>query len=459
MYWLGDCMKKILILLFGLLLIPIQINGTNSIFIFGYTSIEVPYKADLNPYFDKVYQSIQLKPGYSDPNFSVEDENDGFFKSVINSNRLQTYRLKYRAYSPKYYQEETRFVEFIIVDKEPPKVLHSKPITVLLQGDKPDYLSYIQATDNETKQEDLVIEYNDMYVDYKTIGLYEVIYTIKDNSLNQAMHASYVEVVDKIKPTIQTTQLDTHQIGFTFFIEDYFLIKDNYDPNPTITYTIEGSLDEVGYALIHVEVIDSSNNTSTLTKRIKVVDNIPPSLSLTQSNLTIHVFSDPLDLFDYIDHIGKNLTKENLFIEENIDYETVGVYEVIYTLKDHHHNETIKTLTIKVIDKEPPIIKASDLTIDLKDTLNLNEGVYVEDNYSKNLKATIYETNYKHVPGKYYVIYEVVDEAGNHTYHERVIIVRGKTPTQNLYLYAVILVGVSLVVVGGFILYKKRKTL
>lgn len=458
MYYVGDTMKKRMLMLLGFVMLPIQIKASSSIFEFGYTSIEVPYKADLNPYFDRVYQSIRLKSGYHDPNFSVEDENDGFFKSVINSNRLATYRLKYKAYAPKYYQEETQFVEFIIVDKEPPEVIYSEPIVTLLDGAKPNYNQYIRAKDNETKSEDLVIEYNDDNVDYQHVGHYEVIYTISDNSLNKTYHTATVDVVDKIKPTILKTELSTHQTGFSFYIEDHFIIKDNYDQNPIITYQIEGSLELVGDVLIHVEVTDNSNNKALLTKRIRVVDNIPPTLTLNKTNLTIPVYSEPLDLWQYIDTIGKGLTTKNISIEEAINYEQIGIYEVTYILEDAYHNETKKTLSVKVVDKAPPIVHSKDLVIDLNDPVNLETGVYVEDNYSTDIKVTIFDTNFKHAPGTYYVIYQVVDEAGNHTYHERTITIKGKTQAQNIYIYTAIVVGIALVSVGGFILYKKRKS-
>ena len=61
-----------IILLLGLLFLPLNIKASESIFIFGYDYIEVPYKADLNPYFDLVYNSIRLKDGYFDPNFRLK---------------------------------------------------------------------------------------------------------------------------------------------------------------------------------------------------------------------------------------------------------------------------------------------------------------------------------------------------------------------------------------------------
>ncbi len=456
---MGDNMKRVLILLLSFLFLPLKIKANESIFIFGYDYIEVPYKADLNSYFDIVYNSIKLKEGYDDPNFRVEDENDGYFKSVINSNRLKTYRLKYKAYAPKYYAEESRFVEFRIVDKEPPIVTRSEEANYFLEGVKPNYETYITATDNETKRTDLRIEVNDFNVDYKNVGTYEVIYTIIDNSNNRTIHIGNVNVLDKIKPIITETDLVKIQLGAPFYIEDHFIVTDNYDKNPYISYEILGDINDVGYITINITATDKSGNTSMSSKSVLIVDETPPTLTLTKSRVEVDVLSEPLDLTLFIDEIGKNLTVEDVVIIEDILYDVIGVYEVIYRLEDRHGNKTIERLTIKVLDKEAPVIKTEDITIDINDNVDLKAGVYAQDNYSNNLKVSIYETNFKQEPGTYYVIYEVIDEAGNHTYHKRIITVSGKTKSQEIYLYVVGAVLVLSLIGLGVFLYKKRKTI
>ena len=450
-------MKRIFILLLGFLFLPLKIKASESIFIFGYDYIEVPYKADLNPYFDIVYNSIKLKEGYDDPNFRVEDENDGYFKSVINSNRLKTYRLKYKAYAPKYYAEESKFVEFRIVDKEPPVVIRSEEVNYFLEGVKPNYETYITATDNETKSTDLRIEVNDFNVDYKNVGTYEVIYTVIDNSNNRTIHIGNVNVLDRIKPIITETELVKIQLGDPFYIEDHFIVTDNYDKNPYISYEILGDINDVGYITINITATDKSGNTSISSKSVLIVDEIPPTLTLTKSRVEVDVLSEPLDLTLFIDEVGKDLTAEDVFIIEDILYDVVGVYEVIYKLKDKHGNETVERLIIKVLDKEAPIIKVDDIVVDVNDNIDLKTGVYAQDNYSNNLKVSIYETNFKQEPGTYYVIYEVIDEAGNHTYHKRIITVSGKTKSQQIYLYVVCAVVVFGLGALGVFIYKKRK--
>lgn len=452
-------MKRIFILLLGFLFLPLKIKASESIFIFGYDYIEVPYKADLNPYFDIVYNSIKLKEGYDDPNFRVEDENDGYFKSVINSNRLKTYRLKYKAYAPKYYAEESKFVEFRIVDKEPPVVIRSEEVNYFLEGVKPNYETYITATDNETKSTDLRIEVNDFNVDYKNVGTYEVIYTVIDNSNNRTIHIGNVNVLDRIKPIITETELVKIQLGDPFYIEDHFIVTDNYDKNPYISYEILGDINDVGYITINITATDKSGNTSISSKSVLIVDEIPPTLTLTKSRVEVDVLSEPLDLTLFIDEVGKDLTAEDVFIIEDILYDVVGVYEVIYKLKDKHGNETVERLIIKVLDKEAPIIKVDDIVVDVNDNIDLKTGVYAQDNYSNNLKVSIYETNFKQEPGTYYVIYEVIDEAGNHTYHKRIITVSGKTKSQQIYLYVVCAVVVFGLGALGVFIYKKRKTI
>lgn len=440
------------------ILSPIQLESKEEVFQFSLDVILVPYKADIEKYFEIAVQSITLVAG-EDPNFYIEDEGVEYtFKSVINTHILKSYFHKFKAVSPKY-GEKIKEIEFKIIDTIPPTIFPGENIVLTLGESKPNYKNHIEVFDNHTTKENLTIEVIDNSVDYKRIGTYEVLFIVKDQSGNKTYQTMEVKIIDNIKPTVEQTGLKTHQVGYSFYIEDYVTIFDNYDTNPIIKYDIIGTLENIGYVTIALTVTDSSNNQTKTSFQLQVVDKIPPELLLKTHFISLEIGKETIDPFSYIDYIGKNLTVDDIISENNINYNETGVYTVTFILKDGSGNETIKTLKVTIQDKTAPTIKASDIITKVNEAIDFESGIQVIDNYSKieNIKIHVFETNYMNKPGTYYVIYEVIDEAGNTAYYTRNIKVKGQTKEQSYFMYLIILVGVSFPLVAGVMVYKKRK--
>ncbi len=243
---------------------------------------------------------------------------------------------------------------------------------------------------------------------------------------------------------------------------DFYEITDNYDNHVEYSYSLSSEIDKIGVVNISLIATDSSGNISTATHQITVKDLESPSLSLSQKSIIIEVSSAPIDYLSYV-KVSDNydfLTLEDIEVIPNIDYNTIGAYEVIYNVHDSSLNEVSVTMLIYVQDKTAPSISASTIYGKKKETIDLMEGIIINDNYTpiEELVVSVFETNYiTGVSGTFYVTYEVVDTSGNYQYFTRTIIIEGINSSQISYY----LIGGVLVVTGCVlsVLYfvKKRK--
>lgn len=461
-------MKKLCILLLILLtpLITPHIVASDSIFIWGYEEIDVPFGSDKFVYFEMVKNSIKLKPGYEDPFFKVINDNlDYTTQSTISTSVIRRYKLVHEAFSPKYNIRERRIIYFNVVDVNPPVLTSSKPLVIQIGDQKPDFLQGITYKDDVDPVEKIQVDVHDGGVDYDHVGVYEVIYTLRDSSGNVSKrYKETLTIEDLIKPIITFKEKTFHHVGYPFLIDDFFDIKDNYDPHPKLTYQIEGDLLELGVVRIHVVGMDASGNMSTMMKEIHVVDTRAPVIEVLKPNITLEVGSAPIDLYTLV-KVSDNhtvFTKEDLKITHNINYHEVGSYFVFYQIEDASFNQDSKQIKINIRDTIPPVISGENMAVSLNEDIDLYEGLYISDNYSKKDKITIkiFETNYqKNKQGTYYVTYEAVDESGNHTYFTRYISVGGSSFKHIIFYTLIGLFLLSGVGFGIFILIKKHKKL
>ncbi len=463
---MGDVMKKGLIVLFLFLLFSyfkVSVLAVDSIFVWEKTEINVEYGQDIQSAIRVIKESIKLKDGYDDERFYVLNDGINYtFQSVINTNVLKTYKLDHKAVSPKYKKEEIRTIYFHIVDLEPPKVISSTPFIFALGDEKPNYLSGFIYSDNTTDKRDIVVEVNERNIDYQNIGDYQVVYKLIDQSGNYTYHIQTVSVVDLIKPVINLTGVTKYNINQEFNLFDYIIVTDNYDENVNVSYEIFGNINELGEITIKVLAVDSSLNSSTKEFSLQVVDEIAPKLILEHESITINTEVLNLDLLALVSYEDNydSFDLIELTISENILFQVPGVYEVYFTIIDTSGNCDTKTLEVIIIDDTAPVIFANDLIVKIGMHVDLFADVVVTDNFteSQNIELSIYSTNFNNQnSGIYFVTYQAIDEAGNHSYKTIHITVQGLKDNQISYiiLAAVFVVGAG--GVGLFIFMKKRK--
>ncbi len=136
----------------------------------------------------------------------------------------------------------------------------------------------------------------------------------------------------------------------------------------------------------------------------------------------------PLEGITATDEEDGDLT-EDIIYTGNVNPNVVGTYEATYTVTDSYGNITMVTVEIKVVlvDEDAPILSGvANKTIYLGDpTFTILEGVSADDTVDGNLTSEIVTTGEVDIwtVGTYTVNYEVEDNSGNKTSHDRVITV------------------------------------
>lgn len=390
---MGDIMKKVLSLVGFLIIIfsvSTKIVGSQSVFEWELTEIDVPYGSSLEKYINLVRKGIKLKAGLSDPDFYIDNEGVNYtYQHLIDTTILKTYYLYYSATSPKYKVTDTRKVFFHIVDVTPPKVSSSTPIYLLLGDKKPNYLKYLLYSDDTAPVEDITVSINDVSVDMNNIGIYDVIYTLTDNYGNQTIHLEKVYVEDRIKPVIKKIAGEKYIIGRPFNIYNFFVVTDNYDNDLKLEYTLLDSLTNEGEVEVTLTAVDSSGNKTTLNSFIEVIKDRPPVVVSSNSYYLLIGEKKPnyKDFLIYEDDL--TLTKDIVIIidDSGINYNKIGVYEVIFKLIDNSGNTTIHKEYVYIEDLISPIIEKIKEASFMENTIfNIYDYFIVTDNYDTNIE-------------------------------------------------------------------------
>ena len=193
-------------------------------------------------------------------------------------------------------------------------------------------------------------------------------------------------------------------------------------------YTIEGEVDtsKVNDYIINYNY-KSGKKSKVLTQKVKVIDNIAPTITIDNTNL-IACPNGKIDNLNIsaLDNYDGDISSS---IQTRIENE-----ELIIESEDSSGNKTIKNIPIKVEDTISPTINITGNKIksvvvgnDYKD-----EGATVTDNCDLNINLeTDNQVNSKKA-GTYYVTYRATDSAGNTTIEKRTVNVYSPQPvTQN----------------------------
>jgi len=161
------------------------------------------------------------------------------------------------------------------------------------------------------------------------------------------------------------------------------------------------------------------------------------------------------------DEIYKEITKINL-TSTNFTLSETGEYQIEVKYYDAFMNETSEYSGKYIIDKEAPVIKINKnyYEIALGQKLNIMENVIATDNHDKNITSNI-TTNINELNlnerGKKTLIYQVSDQAGNHTQKE--IILNVTHSQTSVIILQLIFIGILALIGLGIYIYNKSNNL
>lgn len=285
-------------------------------------------------------------------------------------------------------------------------------------------LSYvISMTDNFDLNPELSIK--DDINPYK-IGIYNIYYTLKDQSGNVTEKTLKVHVVDLIAPFVS---LRVERLSFEVFQEikpliTYVDISDNYDSFESIQINIKDTINinKIGTYEMTVEVADTSKNKKTYRFFVDVVDTTPPVLDSTEV-IMITTFQRPdyISLLVYRDQYDIKQSLTLIVEDEDVDYNEMGKHTIQIHISDTSNNTATFQIEIIMIDLIPPeiVLSIDVLYIDIE-RFTFNPIQYIsriEDNREDITfdKVNIINPVLPEI-GVYEVLYEVFDNSGLYGY-------------------------------------------
>ena len=171
--------------------------------------------------------------------------------------------------------------------------------------------------------------------------------------------------------------------------------------------------------LVNGEILIASGNTLGITHIIE--DTTGPSFE-TFYDLTLEVGTEPMDFLNMVKNIKDNTDAlpYSITIDNQIDYDVVGIYYVIIQVEDVYHNVSEQTIEVVISDTTKPTFDLIGSQTIEAGTGNIDWSTYINnpaDNYSTVLTSgeSVDRVDYN-TPGTYTASVYLRDEYNNTTY-------------------------------------------
>lgn len=467
---------KILILSFLVLLVffPFfSVKAASWKFMWENTTVKIPLGESIEKYKNipkaKLYKDGNL---LTDTEVTYNTEGDWlyYFKD-INPYKVGEYYVWYKAYESNYSPGTCTgykaLINFIIEDKEKPKINILNPVYKIKKDEAYDLsLNYVVLDNDEIKEIKTV-----GFVDNTIIGDYNVKVIAIDNSNNQEIKEFTVNVYEDSYPVISTTIVGDLEliVGEEFDIKGAFFAKDNIDGD--LTDSIIFPPFNTSEAKEYTYTVSVKNSLGLLTEYsilVKILNDDIPEIILSTHNIILDYKTniEEIDFKKYVKDIKDNeeINYNNLTIRHDIENK-VGSYTIWYTYKDLNNSVT-ESISCTMASYDKPEIYVDDIVIYTNSNINYSDYIRVTDASDPNILSSleIYdsEVNYQK-EGTYYAEAFCMNSSGKSEIKRFKVLVKEKSklelsPVVLIILFISIFIGTSLL---AFIIFyfvnKKRK--
>ncbi|MCR3906808.1 MAG: DUF5011 domain-containing protein [Tenericutes bacterium] len=347
-----------------------------------------------------------------------------------------------------------------VVDQTKPEIWLNEPLVFNVFDPIPFLDTYIDYSDNYTHKDQLILKITASFK-MNIVGKSIVTFEVSDTSKNKTTYHTYIEIVDITPPELY----QINDIIITDFqkklLSSFFNYEDNYDVKSNLKLDINDQdidYEKIGSYPLYVTVTDTSGNVIQLSSEIIVIDIIEPTLLLKQSAVQIQIGNEPLDLYSYIYQAYDNydnLTIDDVVINHQIDYDTIGVYEVLYTLSDQSQNMSQQILYVSIDDRIAPWISGPPVSMTMHEFFNPLDGIEAGDNLNDYEITFFPKTIDTSTPGDKTITYVITDSRGNYTTFERTITVYPAKERQEVTIYIPVMIVTVLGIASCFYIWKK----
>jgi hypothetical protein len=206
------------------------------------------------------------------------------------------------------------------------------------------------------------------------------------------------------------------------FLDPWVSASDNIEGNISGRVQIISNLNtsQIGIYTVKYYVLDYSGNASDTLLRTVIVqlNSSGPVIALVGGSTVRTNAKTPFvePGFIALDNAGNNITS-NVVVTSNLDENKLGTYNKRYTITDAFGFSQFLDRTIIVQDTTKPVItpKESPYLHQVQTTFNALSAINWSDNYNlrSELTPTFVGSVNANALGVYYMLYDLVDEAGN----------------------------------------------
>ena len=244
-------------------------------------------------------------------------------------------------------------------------------------------------------------------------GTYHVTYTVVDNSNFHASKTITVKVVSSELPTITASDKEVKRFTeFSYMDGVKATAHDGTDLTGDVTYEETVNTDVADTYEVTYKVKDAKGKEASKTINVTVIPDEKPVINASDKEIYLNSDFDPLE--DVTASDAEDGPIKDIEYDSEVKTDEVGDYKVTYTVKDSHGQVTTKTITVKVIVNQLPVINASDKTIYLNSEFDPLDGVTAsdqEDGPISKIDVDLNEVKPDQL-GKYKVTYSVTDSYG-----------------------------------------------
>lgn len=256
---------------------------------------------------------------------------------------------------------------------------------------------------------------SDSAVDTSKLGQYIITYKAIDSSRNITTAIRKVNVVDKVPPEIILNGDTEVVIEAGQKYEELGAIGiDKVDGNFKATVSGDVNTNIPGEYILTYTATDNSGNSSTLTRKVKVIDTTAPEIILNgKSEMTIEAGTK----YEELGATAKDLFEgeKEVKISGKVNISEPGEYTLTYVSEDSSGNKAVVIRKVKVVDTTAPIIIFNgdkEITIEAG-TQYVEPGARGKDGVDGAVEVKISGVIDSSKVGEYKINYTTSDKAGN----------------------------------------------
>lgn len=241
-------------------------------------------------------------------------------------------------------------------------------------------------------------------------GTYHVTYTVVDNSNFHASKTITVKVISAELPIITAEDKEVKQFEeFDYMDGVSAKAHDGTDLTDDITYEETVNTDIADTYEVTYKVKDAKGKEASKTINVTVIPNEKPIINASDKEIYLNSDFDPLEGVTASD--AEDGPIEKIEYKGEVKTDEVGDYKVTYIVTDKNGQKTEKTITVKVIVNQLPVINAYDKTVYLNSDFDPLDGVTAydpEDGTITKINVDLNEVKTNEL-GQYKVTYSVTD--------------------------------------------------